>query len=147
MVLALVTGCSPPGGGGSNPVTCSAGVLDGGVQCQACGLTECAAQSCDDGTIAAANLGAASLDCQYQSSLQPTWTAAMSYCAGLGSGWRLPSKEEARKIAVSPSVCRTPISVTWATWTSTCAEARRAWSVSSNGFAERGPYSYALCVR
>ncbi len=117
--------------------------------CQADGLATCSAATCDDGTSAAASLGAASLDCQYRSS-GSNWATAMSYCAGLGSGWRLPSKGEALKIASSSNVCRTSLSGSWYTWTRTCAAgAGLAWGVSSNGNTDqRGVASYnALCVR
>jgi hypothetical protein len=75
----------------------------------------------------------------------------MSYCAGLGSGWRLPSKGEALKIASSPSVCRTPLSGGWNTWTRTCAGAGLACYVYFSGFTSQSYVvnsSYgALCVR
>jgi hypothetical protein len=75
----------------------------------------------------------------------------MSYCAGLGSGWRLPSKGEALKIASSPSVCRTLLSGGWYTWTRTCAGAGVAWGV--DGLGDTGQHRVdgngndALCVR
>jgi hypothetical protein len=76
----------------------------------------------------------------------------MSYCAGLGSGWRLPSKGEALKIASSSNVCRTSLSGEWQTWTRTCAGAGLAWGVDS--FGSTGQFSVvnnvsfgALCVR
>jgi len=110
----------------------------------------CTQSDADDGSSAAATLGAASLDCQYRST-RSTWANAMSYCAGLGSGWRLPSKGEALKIASSPNVCRTALPATWYTWTRTCAGAGLAWGVNGNGLAYQGGvdngYFYALCVR
>jgi hypothetical protein len=75
----------------------------------------------------------------------------MSYCAGLGSGWRLPTKGEALKIASSPNVCRTPLPGVWVTWTSTCSGAGLAWNVDDSGGTGQGNVDdgngYALCVR
>ena len=125
------------------------GTADGGGSCQTDGLTTCSAATCDDGTSAAASLGAATLDCQYRSTTS-NWADAMSYCAGLGSGWRLPSKGEALKIVSSPNVCRTSFAADWFSWTSTCAGARLAWYVLYDGSTRRGSVDYgdgALCVR
>jgi hypothetical protein len=73
----------------------------------------------------------------------------MSYCARLGSGWRLPTKGEALQIRSSPNVCRTPVS-DWQTWTTTCAGAGLAWYVDRPMGAIQDVVNTArakLCVR
>jgi hypothetical protein len=140
-----------PWSGGPPAPTCSAGTLPGGGACQACDLNTCGEPTCDDGTTAAANLGAGAFECQYRSNAS-NWATAISYCAGLGSGWRLPTKGEALRIASSPNVCRTPLSAAWATWTRTCAGAGLAWSVNDFSFGYTYQFSVddfnnALCVR
>jgi hypothetical protein len=74
----------------------------------------------------------------------------VSYCEGLGSGYRLLTKGEALKIASNPAICRTSLPSNWYTWTSTCAGAGLAWYVVSDGYSYQYivDYSYdALCVR
>lgn len=124
----------------------AAGRVDAGGNAQ----YTCTAAFPDDGTSGAASLGAASLDCQLRST-GSNWPAAMSYCAGIGTGWRLTTKGEALKIASSPNVCRTALPASWFTWTRTCARAGRAWLVSNYGGTSQGSvdnsYISALCVR
>jgi hypothetical protein len=137
-------------------LTCSAGLFGDGGACQACRLSRCDAPTCDDGTGAAATLGALSLDCRYRASVS-NWATAFVYCAGLGSGWRLPTKGEALKIAASPTVCQTPVPDGWFTWTNTCAGAGLAWrvlNVSRDGALGGEAYenvvgynTFTLCVR
>jgi hypothetical protein len=110
-----------------------AGVTDAG-NCQANGLMTCAVATCDDGTSAASSLGAGSLRCiaARVGNVGRNWADAMSYCPGLGAGFRLATKGEALKIASSPSVCSEPLPGGWRTWTSTCAGAGRAWLVNTS---------------
>jgi len=113
----------------------------------------CTAADADDGTTAAARLGPGSLDCRYDNSKDRTWASAVSYCAALGSGWRLASKGEALKIAGSPSVCRTLLPSSWYAWARSCAGEGKAWVVFSNGHKyessvdDSGKDDGALCIR
>ena len=144
-----LTGCFSAGGGGASAEEPPDGGGGGGAS------YTCTAADADDGTSAAAGLGASSLDCQYYRSSALEWATAMSYCAGLGSGWRLASKGEALKIASSSYVCRTPLSGAWWTWIRTCAGAGLAWVVAIDGVdgvaTENHVDNYgnilALCVR
>jgi hypothetical protein len=110
-----------------------AGVPDAG-NCQANGLMTCAVATCDDGTSAASSLRAGSLRCiaARVGNVGRNWADAMSYCPGLGAGFRLATKGEALKIASSPSVCIEPLPGGWRTWTSSCAGAGRAWLVNTS---------------
>jgi hypothetical protein len=114
------------------------------------GATTCTAASCDDGTSAAASLTSGSLDCSFWSSYS-TWASAVSYCEGLGGGYRLPTKGEALKIASNPAICRTSLTPFWITWTSACAGAGVAWYVSYNDVTLQANVNSsapaALCVR
>jgi hypothetical protein len=147
----------------ANDPDCGGGRVDGGPDAgldrdaagfvdAASGSYACTASDADDGTAGAASLGTASIDCQFYS-IGSNWVTAMSYCAGLGGGWRLPTKGEALKIAATNrGVCRTQFSAGWYSWTKTCAGAGLAWGVSSGGQAvrtdTRSTSSYAaICVR
>jgi hypothetical protein len=114
---------------GVSRTVANCGACPAGVSCsgQNTCLYTCAAASPDDGTTAAANLGAGAFECHYLSS-GSDWPTAMSDCARFGSGWRLPTKAEALKIFSSPNVCRTPVP-NWQSWTTTCAGAGLAWYV------------------
>lgn len=92
----------------------------------------CTAAAADDGTTEAATLAARNISCAFRSNAVQ-WTAAASYCASLGSNWRLASKGVALKIAASPEVCRIAVPAQWLSWTSTCAGGNLAWVVDSNG--------------
>jgi len=93
-----------------------------------------------------------SFDCSYRNSLS-NQAGALSYCEGLGGGYRLVTKDEALAIAANPSLCRSGLPSSWATWTSTSAGAGLAWFVYGGvgtpqyDVAANDVSNNALCVR
>jgi hypothetical protein len=126
-----------------------AGAIDSGA-CQADGADSCTAASCDDGTVEASAIAYGTLDCQLVVG-SANWRAALDSCARLGSGWRVPTRGDAIKIARSPAVCRVPVTEAWGAWTRTCADAGRAWFVTDGGVATStavgDALARALCIR
>lgn len=133
------SGATVPGsGGGQN-----------GIDSNGSDGESCVAEATDDGSSSAASLTRGSLDCYYYTG-DIKWANAVSYCEGLGGGYRLPTKGEARKIASIPAICRTSLPSLWGTWTSTCAGAGLAWQVGDDGDAYQYVVDHngrALCVR
>ncbi len=124
-------------------------------------LNCCTVASCDDGASAGAALAAGSIDCQQRLSSSGTFAGsgltlngAFTYCAGLGAGWRLPTKGEALRIpstSTNTTACKAPIPGTWTTWTSTCTGSGKANYVTSFGPAGSsnitGSSIGVICIR
>ncbi len=135
-------------------VACAAGDGQNGIDSNGIDSNgSCVAKATDDGSSSAASLTSGSLVCSYRSGYSD-WASAMSYCKGLGGGYRLPTRGEAVKIVASwasDRICRIPPGPSWGTWTSTCAGPGLAWVVdysAGTGQSSVGPNSSgALCVR
>jgi hypothetical protein len=115
------------------------------------GAKVCVAAATDDGTSAAASLSAGGLECAHRTT-RSSWSSAVGHCAGLGGGFRLPTKAEALRIASNPLLCRTALPANWYTWTSSCAGAGLAWWVYFDGNTgsdntDTGTDDAACCVR
>ncbi len=112
----------------------------------------CTAEATDDGTAEAATLAASNISCTFRSNAVG-WDTATSYCANLGSGWRLAPKAVALKVASNPEVCRIAVPAQWLSWTSTCGGGNLAWVVDGSGSSRRSSTTGgtigvgALCIR
>ncbi len=112
----------------------------------------CTAEATDDGTAEAATLAARNISCTFRSNAMG-WDTAATYCAGLGSNWRLAPKAVALKVASNPEVCRIAVPAQWLSWTSTCAGGNLAWVVNGDGNSNRSSTTGgtigvgALCIR
>ena len=83
------------------------------------------------------------------------WSSARSWCAKLGHGWRLPTKEELwviyrKKSAVDPALSDNgyeALSNDWY-WSSNSYDERSAWYVGMrSGYTLSGSKSFNYCVR